>query len=270
MTEASYDALPREAFQVWQRTALNYVTSECRALIESLPYDERVTLPVSDAADEGPSLDSLFGDAPAEDGIALLGTSQSLSADGNFADMIAAATDRSVTNYSEAGGGASTALQFAAFEGVIFDPAVPDLIWEVATDFSEARLTGSILAADGMAQPSCAEPLNVGPETLGFARWTDLDLPTDRVGVLRMPNTDHTKGMVRLRISFADSKPLELEIWRWSQTQDPGRLGDWAVAIPDFAALGLPVPTNVQVRYDGLYEYQPSGEIAFSAGFCAL
>ena len=269
--ENDYDDLAKEPFKVWKPTALNFAIDACKSEIEALPFDEYVALPALETAGNLDA-DSLFGDVEEQDKIALLGTSQSLSAKGNLADFIAHFTQTDVMNFAEAGGGASAAIQFAAAEGVLTNPSYEQLIWEVSTDFDSAKLAGAALAGLGHAEPNCQTDDSF--DSLGivsgqFGKW--FGIPADLTGgyVLALPNVDHQKGVVSLRFEFSNQPPFQAEIWRWSQTQDPGQLGDWKIMIPNFEAIGMAQPTSIAASFDGLYEYSPKGSLALEPKICA-
>lgn len=260
---AQYDLLPREVFEVWQPSARNFVIDACIEQIDRMESDEFVELPSTEIL----TLDGLFGDSVAENRIALLGTSQSLSAQGNLADFIANFSDREVVNYSEAGGGASTAMQFAAQDGVFDDPTYSAIIWEVASDYDAPRLVGAALTALGYLQETCAQPANFTAKTTVAARyseWARLDLPAE-TRVLQIDNLAMTKGTLKLRFTFDDRAPVEAEVWRWSQTQDPASLGAWRMFIPEFEIQ----PTEIAILKEGLYADERKGALSLTYSTCS-
>ena len=269
--EAEYARLESEVYQVWQPTAGSYVIEDCLELVEDIAVDERVELPRTAGAQA--TEDSLFGDMSDTPQIVLAGTSQGLSADGNLADFIKHFSGQDVVNYSEAGGGAATSLQFAGLEGRFVSDRTPHLIWEVSREHNQELLVGGALAAQGMAFSGCEarrgvveEPdaMEVNPNT-----WAELDLrryPADRV--LSIAPNGHEQGKILIRYEFPDNQVLDAEIWRWSQTRDLEDLGDWQIYMPDFEALGLEAPDRVLIRQEGLYEYQPAEPWLLEARVC--
>ena len=270
-TAQNYDAFPTEPFQVWKPSILNYAIDVCKKQLETLLFDEFVELPAQEQKGTL-SADSLFGESKAAMQIALLGTSQSLSAQGNLSTFLQHFSQKEVVNFSQAGGGASGAMQFAATAGVLYDPAYSALIWEVATDFDEARLSGAVLAGLGYAFESCTAPQNFTPQPsldIRFGEWTPLKGANMQGGyVLSLFNETHLRGRASLKFDFANGPPLVSEIWRWSQSEAPETLGAWRAFIPDFQNMGLEMPRSISLKFDGLYEYDPKGDLTLSTALC--